>query len=97
MQDGFLTSHLERTFYRFESELLRTFLGAPDDIIECPTEAQRTLFGPTRRRVPQMIDLANPVLLGPVQNQQHYMQGVVGRRNNFTEPILGFLEAAYEE
>ncbi|MEA3502261.1 MAG: oxidoreductase, partial [Actinomycetota bacterium] len=51
-QDGFLTSHLERTFYKHESALMREFLGAPDDIIECPTEAQRVLFGPTRRRVP---------------------------------------------
>ena len=97
VQDGFLTSHLERTFYRHESELLREFLGAPEDIIECPTESQRTLFGPTRRRVPKMIDLTNPVLLGPVQNQEHYMQGVVARRNNFVEPILSFLEEAYEE
>ena len=97
VQDGFLTSHLERTFYRHESELIREFLGAPDDIIECPTEAQRTLFGPTRRRVPRMIDLANPVLLGPVQNQEHYMQGVVARRNNFVEPILTFLEEAHTE
>ena len=97
VQDGFLTSHLERTFYRHESELLREFLGAPEDIIECPTESQRTLFGPTRRRVPRMIDLTNPVLLGPVQNQEHYMQGVVARRNNFVEPILTFLEDAYEE
>ncbi|MCY4533850.1 MAG: 2-oxoacid:acceptor oxidoreductase family protein, partial [Bryobacterales bacterium] len=97
VQDGFLTSHLERTFYRHESELLRKFLGAPEDIIECPTESQRTLFGPTRRRVPKMIDLTNPVLLGPVQNQEHYMQGVVARRNNFVEPILDFLEDAYEE
>jgi len=55
------------------------------------------LFGPTRRRVPKMIDLANPVLLGPVQNQEHYMQGVVARRNNFTEPILQFFEEAYAE
>ncbi len=97
VQDGFLTSHLERTFYKHESELIRTFLGEPDDIIECPTEAQRMLFGPTRRRVPPMIDLANPVLLGPVQNQEHYMQGVVARRNNFTEPILRFLEESYQE
>jgi len=52
----------------------------PDDIIDCPTESQRILFGPTRRRVPRMIDLTNPVLLGPVQNQEHYMQGVVARR-----------------
>ena len=96
IMDGFLTTHLERTFYRHESELIRVYLGAPDDIIDCPTEAQRILFGPTRRRVPQMMDLTNPVLLGPVQNQEHYMQGVVARRNNFAEPILGFLEEAYE-
>ena len=97
VQDGFLTSHLERTFYKHESELIREFLGSPDDIIECPTESQRILFGPTRRRVPRMIDLTNPVLLGPVQNQEHYMQGVAARRNNFTEPILRFLEEAHAE
>ena len=96
-QDGFLTSHLERTFYKHESALIREFLGAPDDIIESPTESQRQLFGPTRQRVPSMIDLKNPVLLGPVQNQEHYMQGVVARRNNFSEPILRFLEEAHRE
>jgi len=97
IMDGFLTTHLERTFYKHESELIREYLGAPDDIIECPTEAQRTLFGATRRRVPKMMDLTNPVLLGPVQNQEHYMQGVIARRNNFAEPILQFLEEAYED
>ncbi|MGH9589887.1 MAG: 2-oxoacid:acceptor oxidoreductase family protein, partial [Terracidiphilus sp.] len=33
----------------------------------------------------------------PVQNQEHYMQGVVARRNNFAEPILKFLEESYEK
>ena len=42
IQDGFLTSHLERTFFRHEAELMREFLGAPDDLIDCPTDAQRT-------------------------------------------------------
>src|SRR5437667_1759503 len=97
VMDGFLTSHLERTFYKHESELIRRYLGAPDDIIDCPTESQRVLFGATRRRVPRMIDLTNPVLLGPVQNQEHYMQGVVARRNNFVEPILDFFEDAYRD
>ena len=95
-QDGFLTTHLERTFYRHESELLREFLGAPEDIIDCPTEAQRTLFGPTRRRVPEVIDLKNPMLLGPVQNQEHYMNGVVARRNNFSEDVLPALEESHK-
>jgi len=97
IMDGFLTTHLERTFYKHESELIREYLGAPDDIIDCPTEAQRVLFGPTRRRVPKMMDLTNPILLGPVQNQEHYMQGIVARRNNFAEPILEFLESAYKD
>ncbi|PYR63714.1 MAG: oxidoreductase, partial [Acidobacteria bacterium] len=97
VMDGFLTTHLERTFYKHEAQLIREYLGAPEDIIECPTDSQRKLFGPTRRRVPKMIDLTNPVLLGPVQNQEHYMQGVVARRDNFVEPILDFFEAAYRD
>ena len=97
IMDGFLTTHLERTFYKHESDLIREYLGAPEDVIDCPTEAQRVLFGPTRRRVPKMMDLTNPILLGPVQNQEHYMQGIVARRNNFAEPILDFLEAAYKD
>jgi pyruvate-ferredoxin/flavodoxin oxidoreductase len=97
IQDGFLTSHLERTFFKHEADLLREFLGAHDEMIDTPTEAQRELFGPTRRRVPAMMDLKNPMLLGPVENQEHYMNGVIARRNNFTEEILPMLEAAYEE
>ncbi|MFP6888031.1 MAG: 2-oxoacid:acceptor oxidoreductase family protein, partial [Opitutales bacterium] len=97
IQDGFLTSHLERTFRKHESELLREYLGDPDDTVECPTDAQRTLFGPTRRRVPRVIDLKNPALIGPVQNQEHYMNGVAARRNNFVEPLLDFFEEAYDE
>ena len=44
-----------------------------------------------------MIDLGNPVLLGPVQNQENYMHGVAARRNNFSEPIAQFLEEAYAD
>lgn len=97
IQDGMLTTHSERTYLAPEAALLREFLGAPDDLIPCPTPAQRELFGPNRRRVPEMMDLKNPILLGPVQNQEHHMNGVVARRNNFNEPILGFLEEAYRE
>lgn len=97
IQDGMLTTHSERTYLSPEAELLREYLGAPDDIIDCPTDAQKELFGPKRRRVPEMMDLKNPILLGPVQNQEHHMNGVVARRNNFNEPILGFIEQAMKE
>ena len=48
-----------------EAELIREYLGAPEDIIDCPTEAQRTLFGPQRRRVPKMIDPGQSRADGP--------------------------------
>jgi len=97
VQDGMLTTHSERAWIMPESDFLREYLGAPDGMIECPTPAQRELFGPRRRRVPAMIDLKNPLLLGPVENQEHHMNGVVARRDNWNEPILGFLEDAYRE
>ena len=97
IQDGMLTTHSERMYLAPEAEFLREYLGACDDIIPCPTPAQRELFGPTRRRVPRMMDLKNPILLGPVQNQEHHMNGVVARRNNFNEQILPMLEQAYAE
>src|SRR5438876_11188957 len=97
IQDGMLTTHSERTYLAPEADSLREFLGAPDELIDCPTPAQRKLFGPKRRRLPEMMDLKNPILLGPVQNQEHHMNGVIARRNNFNEPILKFLQQAYEE
>lgn len=95
--DGFLTSHVERSFLRPEAGLIREFLGRPDDMIPCPTQAQREMFGPNRRRVPECVDLRNPCLLGSVQNQEHYMGGVAARRHHFVEPILGFFQEAYDE
>ncbi len=97
VQDGMLTTHSERAYKAPEAEFLREYLGAAEEVIDCPTESQRELFGSTRRRVPAMMDLKNPILLGPVQNQEHHMNGVVARRNNFNEPILAFLEEAFEE
>ncbi len=97
IQDGMLTTHSERMYLAPEAEFLREYLGAPDEQIDCPTPAQRELFGPKRRRVPQMMDLKNPILLGPVQNQEHHMNGVVARRNNFNEPILGMIKEAMAE
>lgn len=97
VQDGMLTTHSERAWLAPEADLLREFLGAPDDSIECPTPAQRELFGPRRRRVPAMMDLRHPILLGPVENQEHHMNGVAARRNQWNEPILAFLEEAYRE
>ena len=88
-----LTTHQSAPTAR-RKRICCALLWGPEDQIDCPTEAQRELFGPQRRRVPEMMDLKNPVLLGPVQNQEHHMNGAIARRNNFSEHILGTLEQA---
>lgn len=45
-------------------ELLKNYLGNPDDQIECPTPAQRIVFGTSRRRIPNWYSLDLPVMLG---------------------------------
>jgi len=42
--------------------LMEDFLGRPDDEIPCPDEAQRILFGDTRRRLPCRHDPDHPVM-----------------------------------
>lgn len=71
-----------------ERELIRDSLGLPEDIIPCPTPAQRLLFGPTRRRVPELWDVDNPLMAGVVQDQDAYMQSVAAQRPFFFWPSM---------
>ena len=96
-QDGFLTTHLIEPLNVPERELIAEYLGRPDDIIECPTPAQKMLYGETRRRVPELWDVDNPVLAGPVQNQDSYMQSVVAQRPYFFDHIREITDLAMEE
>ena len=96
-QDGFLTTHLIEPLNVPERELIAEYLGHPEDIIECPTPAQRMLYGETRRRVPELWDVDNPVLAGPVQNQDAYMQSVVAQRPYFFDHIRELTDQAMDE
>jgi pyruvate-ferredoxin/flavodoxin oxidoreductase len=96
-QDGFLTTHLIETLRVPERELIEEFLGHPSDMIECPTPAQRMLYGPTRRRVPLLWDVDNPVLSGPVQNQDIYMQSVASQRPYFFDHIQAIADQCMAE
>ncbi|MFP4209336.1 MAG: 2-oxoacid:acceptor oxidoreductase family protein [Wenzhouxiangella sp.] len=96
-QDGFLTTHLIESLMLPERELVEAYLGRPEDIIDCPTPAQRLLFGDTRRRVPLLWDVDNPMMAGTVQNQEAYMQSVAAQRPFFFEPIAGLVEQAFAE
>jgi pyruvate-ferredoxin/flavodoxin oxidoreductase len=96
-QDGFLTSHLIESLLLPERELIAEYLGRPDDIIETPTPSQRILFGPRRRRIPELWTVDNPVMLGIVQNQDAYMQSVAAQRPFFFEHIAAITDLAMED
>ncbi|MGB5188535.1 2-oxoacid:acceptor oxidoreductase family protein [Robiginitalea sp.] len=96
-QDGFLTTHLIESFLLPERELIKEYLGRPDDIIKTPTPAQQIIYGETRRRIPELWDVDNPVMAGIVQNQDSYMQSVAAQRPFFFDHIKELADRAFEE
>jgi pyruvate-ferredoxin/flavodoxin oxidoreductase len=96
-QDGFLTTHLIESLMLPERELILEFLGKPDDIIDTPTPAQELFFGKRRRRIPEVWDVDNPVMIGTVQNQDSYMQSVAAQRPFFFDHIEDITIKAMEE
>ncbi|GAA4842430.1 2-oxoacid:acceptor oxidoreductase family protein [Algivirga pacifica] len=96
-QDGFLTTHLIESMNLPERELIREFLGRPDDIIDTPTPAQRIIYGDQRRRIPEIWDVDNPLMAGIVQNQDSYMQSVAAQRPFFFDHIQEITDQAFEE
>ncbi len=96
-QDGFLTTHLIESIKIPERELIKEFLGLPEDTIETPTPAQQIIYGATRRRIPEVWDVDNPVMTGTVQNQDAYMQSVAAQRPYFFDHLPELTERAFEE
>ncbi len=96
-QDGFLTSHVIESVRLPEPELVREYLGDSSDVIESPTPAQRLVFGETRRRIPEMFDYDNPAMLGVVQNQESYAQGVAAQRPFFFDHVAELTDQAMAE
>jgi pyruvate-ferredoxin/flavodoxin oxidoreductase len=96
-QDGFLTSHVIESFRLPERELVKEYLGDPADIIDSPTPAQRLVFGDTRRRIPEIFDVDHPAMLGTVQNQDSYAQGVAAQRPFYFDHVADLTDQAMEE
>ncbi len=96
-QDGFLTTHLIESMLAPERDLVAEYLGRPDDMIATPTPAQRILYGETRRRIPILWDVDNPVMAGLVQNQDSYMQSVAAQRPFFFDHLQELTDRALEE
>ncbi|HEY5658452.1 MAG TPA: 2-oxoacid:acceptor oxidoreductase family protein, partial [Myxococcota bacterium] len=96
-QDGFLTTHLIESMRVPERALIAEYLGRPDDMIDTPTAAQRIVYGEKRRRIPQLWDVDNPVMVGLVQNQDSYMQSVAAQRPFFFDHVAELTDRAFRE
>jgi len=96
-QDGFLTSHVIESFQQPERDLIREYLGSPEDLIDTPTPAQRAVFGDRRRRIPELYDFDYPASLGVVQNQESYAQGVAAQRPFYFDHIAALTDQAFAE
>ena len=96
-QDGFLTSHVIESLLLPERELVKAFLGDPSDLIDSPTPAQRMVFGDRRRRIPETLDIDYPAMIGVVQNQDSYAQGVAAQRPFYFEHVPELADRAFDE
>ena len=96
-QDGVLTSHLIEPLNAPERELIKEFVGLPNDIINTPTPAQQLLYGKTRRRVPETWSVDQPVQSGATQNPDSYMQTVAGQRPYFFDHVDSIVEQCMDE
>ena len=96
-QDGFLTSHVIESLLLPERELVQVYLGDPADVIASPTPAQRLVFGEERRRIPELFDFDYPAMLGVVQNQDSYAQGVAAQRPFYFDHVASLADDAFAE
>jgi pyruvate-ferredoxin/flavodoxin oxidoreductase len=78
-------------------DLVRKFVGEPDELITAPTPAQKFLFGETRRRVPRWHDPDRAVMHGAVQGTETWALGSVAKHPYFTHHLGEILDAAFAE
>ncbi len=71
---------------------VRRFLGSCDDQIECPTPAQRMIFGEQRRRVPNWFDVDLPLGLDLPKDSKSLELETAARQQYFGGHISGILD-----
>jgi pyruvate-ferredoxin/flavodoxin oxidoreductase len=76
-------------------DLVRRFLGEPDEQIPVPTPAQKLLFGDTRRRVPRWHDPDRPVMHGALQGPESWSLGSLSKHPYFNHHLTQILEESF--
>lgn len=80
-----------------ELEILKQFLGDADDLIECPTPAQKMIFGKLRRRIPNWFHFDLPTISGVTKTGQAFTDEMAAHRMYFSDTISNIAEKVFEE
>jgi pyruvate/2-oxoacid:ferredoxin oxidoreductase alpha subunit len=78
-------------------DLIRTYLGNPDDQIDCPTPSQEIIFGKSRRRVPNWYSLDIPVMLGSKKDGEAMSFEAAASQKYFYDHLPQLIKQAFEE
>ncbi len=77
--------------------LIKTYLGNPDDKVECPTPAQEMIFGRTRRRIPNWFSFDVPVVLGSRKNGEAISFEAAASQKYFYDHLPQLIKQARQE
>jgi len=80
-----------------DADLIMQYLDDPAGAVDTPTDAQRLIFGDTRRLVPRSFDLDRPTMCSPLQGPESFALGAAGNRPYFCDHLQSILEEALEE
>jgi pyruvate-ferredoxin/flavodoxin oxidoreductase len=80
-----------------DEETLRTYLGAPDESIPSPTEAQRILFGNDRSRLLRWFDPDRPVATGGMRSAAERARARLGSQLFFRDHVAELARQGMEE
>ncbi len=80
-----------------EPELVRRYLGAPNDEIASATAAQAMLFGERRRTLPRFFDLDHPAALGLGAEGRDLAATLAGQQLFFADSVVPLARAAMAE
>lgn len=80
-----------------KDKIIQTYLGTPDDQIECPTPSQEMIFGKNRRRIPNWFSFEAPVLLGSVKDQKAKAFEEAAKQKYFYDHLPQLIERASQE
>ncbi|MEE8436616.1 MAG: 2-oxoacid:acceptor oxidoreductase family protein, partial [bacterium] len=80
-----------------ERDLIVAFPGHPGQVIDVPTPAQRLVFGPTRRRIPEPWSVDDPAATGLPLGNDARTQAAAAHSLFFGGHLPGIADAAFDE